>query len=132
MQNPQVQKLARELAERSLSLDFVNDFESWLRNHSRYRDEYEEVVRMPEFMVEDFKRTGILEGDCDDFATFAGSVVHAMNIPSRLVAVRTSPDPNFDHVFLEAHMFEERFQRIDPTVDADTRIPEFERMEVWI
>lgn len=126
-----VARLAREIARDSV--DYLAGLDSWLRRNFRYRDEFEEIVRTPEFMLADMQYTGMLEGDCDDVATFAASVLYNAGIPARLVAIRTTPDPNFDHVFVEAKPDGEYyFQHIDPTVSSDTRVPEFERMEVWI
>jgi len=126
-----VVRLAHDIA--GYSVDFIGGLDSWLRRNFRYRDEFEEIVRTPEFMLLDMQHAGMLEGDCDDVATFAASVLHNAGIPARLVAVRTTPDPNFDHVFTEALLEGDTyFTRIDPTVSSETRVPEFERMEIWL
>jgi hypothetical protein len=44
-------------------------------------------------------RSGRFEGDCDDAATLAASVLTALGYPVLLVAVRMPTDPEFSHVF---------------------------------
>lgn len=54
-----------------------------------------EFVMSPALMV----RCQWYAGDCDDAATFAACLLKAMHITSQLVAIRTSTDIDFSHVF---------------------------------
>lgn len=72
--------------------------EAWLR--SRWRvvpDPIEaEFIRSPACMIQ----CGLFEGDCDDAATLATSVLIALHVPSLIVAVRMSHETEFSHVFV--------------------------------
>jgi transglutaminase-like putative cysteine protease len=96
--NPEFQKFA-------LEFDSTSDVDSWIRAHFRYREEIEEILRTPEFMLNDaLVRLGYLEGDCDDVSTLYVAFFKALGLPSRLVAIRYTPDnPNFEHVFAQAY-----------------------------
>lgn len=54
-----------------------------------------EFVRSPAYMI----GCQCFEGDCDDAATLAASVLIALGIPAMLVAVRMATAPDFSHVF---------------------------------
>lgn len=75
-----------------------------LRQTFSYRDEEEEIIRTPEFMVNDLETLGYLEGDCDDIATFTASLTKAMNVPTRLTGIMTQSTEEYDHVFSEARI----------------------------
>lgn len=98
------------------NLDFVNGivglFGAWrptidemdkvLRPFFVYREEYEEVVRTPEWMLADLKKLGRLEGDCDDISTLLAAVAVLVGYRVRFVAIRYSPSvAHFEHVFVE-------------------------------
>ena len=75
-----------------------------------------ELVRTPSYII-GCRR---FAGDCDDAATLAGSVCHALAIPSLLVAVRMNPtDAEFSHVFLRVPAYQ---LDIDPIVPVN-RLP---------
>ena len=102
----------------------IGVLDSWIRQHFRYRDEIEEIVREPAAMLEDLQLLGYVEGDCDDVATFTAAVLRAYGYPAKLVAIRyNAADPEFRHVFVESDGV-----RLDATVPEGTQHQEIERM----
>lgn len=103
-------RLAREAARnpefRRFALEFnsLREVDTWIRARFRYRDEAEEILRTPEFMLNDvLNRLGYLEGDCDDISTFYVATFKALGVPARFIAIRYTPNnPNFEHVFAQA------------------------------
>jgi len=75
-----------------------------IRGIYRYRDEEEEIVRTPEFMLHDLETLGYMEGDCDDIATFTAALTKAMNVPTRLTGIMSNPTEEYDHVFSEVRI----------------------------
>jgi transglutaminase-like putative cysteine protease len=114
--NPEFRKFA-------LGFDALTEVDAWVRARFRYRDESEEILRTPEFMLNDaLRRLGYLEGDCDDIATFYAAVFKVLGFPARLVAIRyTANNPNFEHVFAQAYDMA-AWRTFDATVDAGTPI----------
>lgn len=112
------------------SLDGV---ESWVRRHFVYRDEKEEVVRDPRFMIGDVGRfDGVryvgLEGDCDDVSTLFAAFSKALNHHARFVAIRYNPsNPNFEHVFTQAYDGR-KWRDLDATVQPGTTLEWIENM----
>lgn len=106
---------------RTLAFDCgdVGGVDGWLRSHFVYRPEENEVLRSPEFMLNDFDNLGYCEGDCDDVATLCSSMLKALDIPTRLTAIQTAQDEEYAHVFSEARIGT-NWLPIDPTVVADT------------
>lgn len=96
----------------------IRAIDSWCRTNYRYRDESEEVVRSPEFMLQDLALQGYVEGDCDDIATFITAILKTLGISSRLFAMQSQPEGPYDHVFAEG--FYGGWVPIDPTVDFGT------------
>jgi Transglutaminase-like superfamily len=97
----------RSFARRLATLDGIDAF---VRGHFAYRDENEEIIREPRFMLADMGRIDEngrvvqLEGDCDDVATFYAAAAMAIGKAARFVAIRyTITNPNFEHVFTEAY-----------------------------
>ena len=98
----------RNLARRDAATDeirslaiYVHDplgLNAWLRQVWRIvPDPVEaEFVRSPAWVV----RSRQFEGDCDDSATLATSVLIALGIPSLIVAVRMATETEFSHVFV--------------------------------
>ena len=90
-------------------LGTVDGIEAFVRGKFQYRDEREEIIRDPRFMLADMGRdengrTVQLEGDCDDLATFYAAAAIAIGKVARFVAIRYTPgNPNFEHVFTEAY-----------------------------
>jgi transglutaminase-like putative cysteine protease len=134
-------QLARQAAQDPEFIKFmrqfsgVSDFEEWVRDHFVYRDEQQELIRTPIFMLEDMGRTSGthvvgLEGDCDDIATFISAGICVLGLPARLVAIRHDQnDPNFQHVFAQANE-SGQWITLDPTIDTDTTMQSLEDMIV--
>jgi transglutaminase-like putative cysteine protease len=120
--NPEFQKFA-------LEFNSTAEVDSWVRAHFRYRDELEEILRTPEFMLNDvLVRLGYLEGDCDDISTFYAATFKALGLPSRFVAIRyTQEQPNFEHVFTQAYDMAV-WQTFDATVAVGTEIRAIETL----
>jgi transglutaminase-like putative cysteine protease len=134
-----MRSLARAASQNS---DFVSwalafnssaEIESWVRAHFRYRDESEEILRTPDFMLNDaLSRLGYLEGDCDDIATFYAATFLVLGIPARFVAIRYTPNnPNFEHVFTQAYDMAE-WRTFDATVPPGTDIKALEKMTLEV
>ncbi len=99
----------------------VPGIDGWLRTHFTYRPEMNEVLRSPEFMVNDFENVlGVVEGDCDDAAVLCTSFLKVLGIPGRLTAIQSKAGMDFDHVFGEG-LVGSTFVPIDPTVEYGTR-----------
>lgn len=107
-------------------MDPIPDLDSWLRKHFMYRGENREVVRTPQYMLNQLERDGFLEGDCDDISTLYASFLKALHIPVRFVAIRADSSPDFQHVFVEA--WSPGWTALDPTVIQGTVYRETERM----
>jgi transglutaminase-like putative cysteine protease len=114
-------------------LGSVAAIESWTRRNFVYRDEFEEIVRTPEFMLADMGRLDNgrvvgLEGDCDDASTFIAALAKALGYPVRFVAIRYHSDsPNFEHVFPQVYDGA-HWMVVDVTVSPETRIEWLEQM----
>jgi hypothetical protein len=127
-------ELAREALDDPAFVKFVHqyfssveDLEAWTRSHFTYRDEREELLRTPVFML-----SHGMQGDCDDVATFLAAAARALGCPARLVAIRYDPShPDFEHVFAQAYKSGE-WLTLDPTVDTDTTIQSVEDMIVAV
>lgn len=134
-------RLAREATRDPVFVEFIrqfgtlNDLETWMREHFTYRDEHEELIRTPRFMLADMGRTSGtrivgLEGDCDDAATFLSAAAKAMGYSARLVAIRYHrSNPDFEHVFAQA-LDQGQWVTLDPTVEVGTTIQSIEDMIV--
>lgn len=124
--DPEFRAFARRLA----TLDGI---ESFVRGRFAYRDEEEEIVRDPRFMLADMGRVDRgrvvqLEGDCDDVATFYAAAVVAIGKAARFVAIRYKFDnPNFEHVFTQAYDGK-HWVTLDATVPAGTPMHWIESM----
>jgi transglutaminase-like putative cysteine protease len=120
--NPWFNELAQSLGD----MDSVDKF---IRAHFRYRDEIEEIVRDPDWMINDlFNRLGWLEGDCDDVSTLYAAFASALGIRSRFVAIRYRPsNPNFEHVFTEVYDGSQ-WRVCDATVAPGTVLQSLEEM----
>jgi transglutaminase-like putative cysteine protease len=115
----------------------ISDFEDWVRSHFVYRDEHEETIRTPMFMLRDMGRHNQdrvigLEGDCDDSATFLGAGAKVLGLPAQLTAIRVNrQNPEFEHVFAEAYS-NGQWLTLDPTVEETTNIQAIESMTVQV
>jgi len=95
----------------------ADGLDSFLRRVFVYRPENEEIVRTPEFMVNQLRDENKIEGDCDDIATLIASVATAVNLPCHFVAL-DSKNQGLDHVF--SRIFTTRWITVDPTVERGT------------
>jgi Transglutaminase-like superfamily len=125
--DPEFRQFARRLAT-------VDGIEAFVRSHFAYRDENEEIVRDPRFMLADMGRIDAagrvvhLEGDCDDVATFYAAAAVAIGKASRFVAIRyTFGNPNFEHVFTQVYDGGQ-WRILDATVPAGTHMQWIESM----
>jgi transglutaminase-like putative cysteine protease len=110
------------------SLGNMDRVDSFIRDHFRYRDEIEEIVRSPEFQINDLSRLGWIEGDCDDVSTLYAAFASALGIRSRFVAIRYRPsNPNFEHVFTEVYDGSQ-WRVCDATVAPGTVLQSLEEM----
>lgn len=96
--------------------DPLGAWDAFIRQYFVYREEWNEVIRAPEFMIEEYWERGYFEGDCDCVSTLFGSGCRVLGFPCRFVAIRTDPTvPEFLHVYSEA--FDSRgWRRFDATV----------------
>ena len=124
--DPEFRNFARRLGS-------IDGIEAFVRGSFQYRDEREEIIRDPRFMLADMGRdengrTVQLEGDCDDVATFYAAAVVAIGKAVRFVAIRYTPgNPNFEHVFTQAYDGGQ-WRILDATVPEDTEINCLESM----
>ncbi len=102
-------------------------WDRWIRGHFKYRPEGVEVVRTPLFMLDELKRTGYFEGDCDCVSVFYAAVAKLLGYRVRFVAIRYSDPIEFQHVFVE-YFNGNRWIRVDPTAPYGTQHAELERM----
>ena len=96
-----------------VSLGLVSPYalEEWIRRVWVIVDDPQtaEYVRAPAFLLQ----CGRFEGDCDDAATLAASILHAQMIPSQFVAIRRAGEMDFSHVFVRVPGYQ---LDIDPIV----------------
>lgn len=119
---------------RILSIQFqtLDDVDRYVRAHFRYRTEPFEIVAHPILLLDTINELGYFYGDCDDCATFEGTIFKALGFPVRFVAIRTqNDDPNFLHVFVEVQQNGE-WLRYDCTVAPGTQLISYEDMIVYV
>lgn len=77
--------------------------DEWIRHYWRIKPDPPglEYIEAPDFQLCQFFNRGYLEGDCDDAATLAGSILAANAIPCWFVAVQFPQDREFSHVFCQ-------------------------------
>jgi transglutaminase-like putative cysteine protease len=78
----------------------------WLGQHVKFlADPYidGDVIRAPDYLLAQYAKDGVIQGDCDDVATLAASMLQAIGIPARFTALgfggAAAP---FVHVYAEA------------------------------
>jgi transglutaminase-like putative cysteine protease len=107
----------QDFVREALALGSLSAVDQFIRQHYRYRDEREEIIRTPQFMMNDLSRIGYLEGDCDDVSTLYAAFMKALGYPARFVAIRyNAHNPNFEHVFAQAYAGGS-WQTFDGTID---------------
>lgn len=105
------------------------DIDSVLRSVYRYRSEYEEIIRTPQFMLHDLQTKGFIEGDCDDIATLSAALLLVAGYRSvRFVAIIYTPGKDsFEHVYVEVYEAGQ-WRTVDLTIDPGVTHREIERM----
>jgi transglutaminase-like putative cysteine protease len=98
----------------------MSGVEDWMRANYRYRDESEEILRSPEFMLNDFDTLGYCEGDCDDCSTLIAALGKSLGYPVRFSAIKVQTPDEFDHVFTEYMNPGGTWIPVDPTVPQGT------------
>jgi len=107
----------------------INQIDEALRPLYVYREEWEEVVRTPEWMLADRDRIGRIEGDCDDISTLFAAVAVIYGYRVRFVAIRYSRTvSHFEHVFVEA-WDGGAWRMVDLTLEVGTEIQALEVMQ---
>ena len=123
----------REFLRLARSLGTIAAVDSFVRDRYAYRDETEEIVRTPQFMLADMGRIEDgrivrLEGDCDDVATLYAAFTTALGYRTRFVAIIYTPlAQNFEHVFTEAYDGRD-WIILDATLSPGTRMQWIESM----
>lgn len=133
-QSKAVRNYAAKIADGKTEAETLDNLDSSVRSVYRFRSEIEEIIRTPEFMLQDLSERGYLEGDCDDVSTFCASVLKALGFVVRFVAIRTDPSVlDFTHVFCEAQTSGKEWIRFDETVPNNTPLIYYgERMEQYV
>jgi transglutaminase-like putative cysteine protease len=105
----------------------LSEIEKFLRDHFVYQAESFEIIRTPQFMLDEWLQRGWFSGDCDDVSTLAAALLICSGYPAKFVAIRYSHPSEFEHVFVESNGY-----RIDPTVPPGTVHKELERMTLEV
>jgi transglutaminase-like putative cysteine protease len=106
----------------------IEDMARVLRPLFVYREEYEEVVRTPEFMLNDLVTLGRIEGDCDDISTLLAAIAVMVGYRVRFVAIRYTPTvAHFEHVFVEMDNGD-KWYAVDLTIQSGRTINALEVM----
>lgn len=74
-----------------------------------------ELLRTPEYMLEQIRREGVVRGDCDDVATLAAALGLAGGFPARFVLYAFGHALPFSHVFCELHTLCRGWLELDVT-----------------
>ena len=81
-----------------------------------------DVIRTPSLLLRQLKRDGFMQGDCDDVATLAATLGHAVGIPARFVTLGFfGPTAPFRHVFAELEDTAGQWHEMDVTESEQTR-----------
>lgn len=100
----------------------IASIEEWVRDRFAYQSELFELVRAPQYMLEDIVKRGWFSGDCDDVATFLAAILKVFDYPAEFVAIRSQTD-EFEHVFVRSDNL-----ILDPTVAYGTSYSVIEHM----
>lgn len=106
----------------------LDQIDEAIRPYYVYRDEREEVLRTPLFMVNDLETIGKFEGDCDDISILTAAVCTLFGYRARFVAIRYDPSVDYiQHVFVQA-MDSYGWRVLDLTVPIGTKLSAIEIM----
>jgi len=108
----------------------LDSADKYLRDKFVYIPEAVETLQYPDYMLNGFEMSGRLVGDCDDISTLHATLLTVLGFQVRFVAIRsTFDDPNFDHVFVEAHDGGDWIP-YDLTIPLGTRMEMFGRVAI--
>lgn len=98
--DPVIHRLASDIVAAIPSKSYLAEAQAvqdWVKNHVRYtQDVYDvETVQTPLYTLQR------MQGDCDDHALLAGTLLQALGHPVRFKAVAFSAPDQFEHVFAE-------------------------------
>lgn len=81
-----------------------------------------DVIRTPALLLKQLERQGFMQGDCDDIATLAATLGHAVGVPARFVTLGFfGPTAPFRHVFTELGDESGKWHELDVTENEQTR-----------
>lgn len=104
----------------------------YIRQRLTLVNEGVELLHLPEWMIAEMMAGRRVFGDCDDAALIAATLLTALGIPSRFVAVKPKGTADFIHVFVELEQ-EGFWYILDPTSDqVPADMGEFDRMELAV
>jgi hypothetical protein len=94
--------------------------DQWLRDNWRIVPDPldAEYIRAPLYQLQLAGENGFLQGDCDDSATLAASILAAGSWPAALIAIRMPGDSEYSHVFVRT-LYNSVYIDIDPIVPAE-------------
>jgi hypothetical protein len=92
-QSPKIQQLAFYLGSPAAIDDFLRS--TWIVKPDPIEAEY---IESPVFQIEQFEDRGFFAGDCDDAATMAGALLHALGWPFSFIAYKMAGAAEFSHV----------------------------------
>ena len=103
----------------------IRAIRSWLARHVRFLPDPlidGDVIRTPALLLLQFDRDGMIRGDCDDVATLAATLGHAVGIPARFVTLAFhGPKAPFRHVYTELQDQAGNWRELDVTESERTR-----------
>lgn len=65
-----------------------------------------ELLGDPRYHIAEIRRSGYVQGDCDDAATLSGALAMAVGLPVRLVALGYTPAGPYTHVYTLVDVFD--------------------------
>ncbi len=71
----------------------------WIIRHVNILDEFEEILISPAQIIDEIELIGVSQGDCDDVAMLAASILASAGAMVRLAACFPQPDGSYGHVF---------------------------------
>lgn len=107
--------LARDIVRPLMSRDYLGEaaaIQDWVRNHVRYTQDILDV----ETLQTPPRTLDYMQGDCDDQALLAGTMLRAVGHPVRFVAVAFEQAGDFEHVYCEFLYARRRWVALETTV----------------
>lgn len=99
--HPDVRALAESISFTGGRLD-ITGFFNRLKSFTRYIPDPTdaELIKAPWIMVEEIHDRGFSAGDCDDLASLAYAVLHAVGVPAKLRVAWYGGAKNPSHIFV--------------------------------